>query len=83
MCIAEILDRAEEDGISQWEMNSSGVQYGRYPAWIEEVIAKIIAQHGYSQTMKMAIEVDVMDQKILLEIMKRIRNVVKCEGWEK
>jgi hypothetical protein len=44
VCIAEILDRAEEDGITEWEneenskssaRKSTFTQQGRYPAWLE------------------------------------------------
>ena len=70
VCVAEILDRAEEDGITEWEHDTSQkasarksnfTHQGRYPAWLEQSLANVVAKYGYRLTMKFAKDLDVMD----------------------
>jgi hypothetical protein len=74
VCVAEILDRAEEDGITTW---------GRFPPWLEQVMMNMICQNGYKSVMKLAKDVDVLDQKHLMKMLKRIVEEIKCEGYDK
>mmetsp|Transcript_3213 Transcript_3213/g.4893 ORF Transcript_3213/g.4893 Transcript_3213/m.4893 type:complete len:167 (-) Transcript_3213:15-515(-) len=111
VCLAEILDRAEEEGVIRWENGEVQQQpdanaklkpsktpsstdrdevrqhpqtrYGRYPAWIEKVCAQLVCKLGYSQVMKFAREVEVLDQKHLVVILGRVKSFYKSEGYNK
>ena len=57
---------------------------GRYPAWIEKTLANIVSKVGYMNTLKLAREVDVLDQKHLMRMLNtKIKNVNKSEGYER
>ena len=57
---------------------------GRYPAWIEQTIANIVSKVGYLDTLNMARDVDVLDQKHLMRMLNtKIKNVNKSEGYER
>ena len=56
---------------------------GRYPAWIEKTIANIVSKVGYMNTLNMAKDVDVLDQKHLMRMLNtKIKNVNKSEGFD-
>lgn len=89
VCLAEILDRAEDDGINIWEgypdeKGKSTSMPGRYPAWIEQSLAQLVSKIGLRATQAYAKEVDVLDQKILMRMLNtRIRQLNKSEGTDK
>ena len=64
--------------------SSKGViMLGRYPAWIEKTIANIVSKVGYMNTLNMAKDVDVLDQKHLMRMLNtKIKNVNKSEGFD-
>ena len=64
--------------------SSTGViMLGRYPAWIEKTIANIVSKVGYMNTLNMAKDVDVLDQKHLMRMLNtKIKNVNKSEGFD-
>jgi len=58
-------------------------RYGRYPIWIEQIVAQIMAKLGYKGMMATAKEVDVMDQQHLLNIIRRVKEVHRSEGHDR
>lgn len=57
---------------------------GRYPPWIEQSLAKLMARHGYQNVIKYAKDVEVLDQRQLLRILEsRIRATNRSEGHDR
>ena len=57
---------------------------GRYPPWIEQSLAKLMAKHGYQSVIKYAKDVEVLDQRQLLRILEsRIRTTNRSEGHDR
>ena len=57
---------------------------GRYPPWIEQSLAKLMAKHGYQNVIKYAKDVEVLDQRQLLRILEaRIRATNRSEGHDR
>lgn len=124
VCVAEILDRAEEDKVRVWEgypednfeetdsedekqsaadakkkkkkeksdkrpktainARSRNAVLGRYPAWVEQALARQMAKVGYKTLMKHGKDVDVLDQKQLVRILTtRLKDVNKGEGFDR
>ena len=56
VCMAEILDQAEEDGIEK---------YIRFPGWIETMLHELIANNGLKTISKLVKEMELEDCKVL------------------
>lgn len=72
VCMAEILDQAEEDGIQQ---------YLKFPAWIEEILHGLIASNGIKTIIRLVKEMELEDCKALTDAIETAFSL-KVEGCE-
>lgn len=72
VCMAEILDQAEEDGIAH---------YYRFPAWIEEVLHGLIASNGIKTIIRLVKEMELEDCKALTDAIENAYTL-KVEGYD-
>jgi hypothetical protein len=72
VCMAEILDQAEEDGIDT---------YTKFPSWIEEILYDLIASNGLKTIIRLVKEMELEDCKALTDAIQRAHNV-KIEGFD-
>jgi hypothetical protein len=72
VCMAEILDQAEEDGITQ---------YFRFPSWIEEALHGLIANNGIKTIIRLVKEMELEDCKALTEAIENAYTL-KVEGHD-
>lgn len=71
VCIAEIFDQAEDDGIKH---------FNKLPSWIENVLYKLVAQHGLKAIVKLVKEMELEDcEPITQSLMKA--SYWKVEGF--
>jgi hypothetical protein len=62
VCMAEILDQSEEDGIQV---------YNKFPAWIEEVLHSLIASNGIKTIIRLVKEMELEDCKALTDAIEK------------
>ncbi len=72
VCMAEILDQAEEDGIQQ---------YLKFPAWIEEILHGLISSNGIKTIIRLVKEMELEDCKALTDAIETAY-ALKVEGCE-
>ena len=72
VCMAEILDQAEEDGIEQ---------YVRFPGWIENMLHELIANNGLKTITKLVKEMELEDCKVLIKSIEGAFKM-KIEGYD-
>jgi hypothetical protein len=72
VCIAEILDQAEEDGIQT---------YLKFPAWIEEGLHGLIASNGIKTIIRLVKEMELEDCKALTDAIENAY-ALKVEGCD-
>jgi hypothetical protein len=72
VCMAEILDQAEEDGIDT---------FIRFPSWIEDTLHGLIAANGLKTIVRLIKEMELEDCKALVEAVERAYKA-KIEGFD-
>ncbi|CDW88693.1 clathrin-coated vesicle protein [Stylonychia lemnae] len=72
VCMAEILDQAEEDGIEH---------YHKFPAWLEETLHDLIASNGIKTIIRLVKEMELEDCKALTDAIENAYDL-KIEGFD-
>lgn len=72
VCMAEILDQAEEDGMET---------YYKFPAWIEDILHGLIASNGIKTIVRLLKEMELEDCKALTDAITNAYNL-KVEGCD-
>lgn len=72
VCMAEILDQAEEDGIEI---------FIKFPSWIEEILHDLIANNGLKTILRLIKEMELEDCKPLTDAIQKAYNL-KVEGHD-
>jgi len=62
VCMAEIFDQAEDDGLIHFE---------KLPNWIESVLYKLIAQNGLRAIVKLVKEMELEDCEPITQALMR------------
>lgn len=72
VCMAEILDQAEEDGIES---------YNKFPAWLEETLHDLIASNGIKTIIRLVKEMELEDCKPLTDAIETAYEL-RIEGYD-
>lgn len=72
VCMAEVLDQSEEDGVDV---------FYRFPSWIEDVLHDLIAGNGLQTIVRLVKEMELEDCKPLIDAIEKAHNL-KIEGYD-
>lgn len=72
VCMAEILDQAEEDGLQT---------YLKFPSWIEETLHGLISSNGIKTIIRLVKEMELEDCKALTDAIEKAYQL-KVEGFD-
>lgn len=72
VCMAEILDQAEEDGLQT---------YLKFPSWIEEALHGLISSNGIKTIIRLVKEMELEDCKALTDAIEKAYQL-KVEGFD-